>query len=109
MKRWIPLLSVVLLLSAAPAFADHCAYCFDESTCAFGATIGAVDCRIHFNPTWCQELGFCNDWGAAPRSFNADWKVVKVSVLTPGPDTPARTGATAVAAVVKSDALLSQR
>ena len=87
MKRWILLLSVVLLISAAPAFAQ-CAYCDFQENCAFDGTIGGLDCRI-FNPgtpqQFCEELGICPNGlasAAVSRSFNADWKVTSVRVLT---------------------------
>ena len=108
MKRWIPLIAFVLLVSAVPAFADHCAYCDFDETCGFGATIGGVSCRIH-NPgtefQWCEERGFCNDWGQAAenRSFNANWKVTTVRVLTAnGVDVPHRANAQTVTATLNA-------
>ncbi len=113
MKRWIPLLSVVLLLSAVPAFADHCWYCDFNDECQVGAPVGGAGCRIR-NPgqpnQFCEELGFCNDWGLAARSFNADWKVTNVSVLTPnGPDAPRRADSAVITVADSLKPVLTER
>ena len=101
MKRWIPLIAAVLLISAAPAFAQSCAYCNFNGDCEYDGTYGALDCKIH-NPglpnQWCEEVGFCPlGLASETRSFNANWKVTNVRVLTAdGAAAPKRTDVTVI-------------
>jgi hypothetical protein len=111
MKRWIPLLSVVLLMSAAPAFA--CAYCIfpvSGPECAYDGTIGGWDCKVFPETGWCYEVGECWGLSASAQSFTADWKVVKVTVLTPNQlERPGRTTIAPVTMALKRDARQPQR
>jgi hypothetical protein len=87
MKRWIPLLVLVVIGLAAPAaFAGDCAACVSPTWCDYSQPYGAAACIFYHDPSWCEEVGWCPGSGAAPRSFSADWKVASVTVLTPEGD-----------------------
>lgn len=113
MKRWIPLLVLVLVGSAAPAaFAGNCAACVGTNWCDYTQEFGAAACIFYHDPAWCEEEGWCSGRAAAaPRSFSADWKVSLVTVLTPddGKPLPAKANAPVAVAAKGDRGPLAQR